>query len=280
MIDTLNERTSRLILKGQLFKCGNVASKNDVEKLETKIIHAIDPSIEKGKYTKKDLDNKLGYSSFVNKHCRERKYMFQIRKCNNALCCNPSRSKITLPWLPDPELDTSNIGHYKSFESVLGLDTTEDLPSTLNDTVAHIAEQEQGCKNSVLTAQNVRGIIDCYECGKPRCKYAKNKLSLRQNRSLKSLRDKYDYSCGSVITPDGHALQGVIFCRLQLSCISNIEFPYYSSGIGRSDLCCHCAKEGAERDKALCNSYKIVLPVCKECLESGKQTPKRQPKNK
>ena len=78
----------------------------------------------------------------------------------------------------------------------------------------------------------------------------------------------------------GDALQGRVFVRLQLSCQSPVEFPYYASGVGRPNICAHCASEGAERDRETLKHYKIVLPVCQACIARHKDIPKRNPINK
>ena len=61
----------------------------------------------------------------------------------------------------------------------------------------------QGVRNQGLVAQNVRKIVRCYECHKPRCVYSKKSLTVRESRAFERLLTKYDYCCGSVITPEG-----------------------------------------------------------------------------
>lgn len=75
----------------------------------------------------------------------------------------------------------------------------------------------------------------------------------------------------------GDALQGLVFVRLQLSCNSHIEFPYYSANNTRKDMCCHCAAEGVQKDQELMKTFRVVLPVCVQCHAAGKETPKRNP---
>ena len=48
----------------------------------------------------------------------------------------------------------------------------------------------QGCKTYVLTAQNVRDIVKCEECGKPQCIYATQVLMAREVRELKKCYQK------------------------------------------------------------------------------------------
>ena len=50
-----------------------------------------------------------------------------------------------------------------------------------------VAEEIQGCKSSNLTAQNVRDVVKCSTCKKPRCIYATRALS---NREMIELRKK------------------------------------------------------------------------------------------
>ncbi|XP_060585359.1 uncharacterized protein LOC132741240 isoform X2 [Ruditapes philippinarum] len=95
--------------------------------------------------TDEDIDpkwkfNKNGkFQNFMLRHCRERNYVFQIKKCdlqNVDSCpyCSLSPPRIpedrycSLNFLPDPVLDQD--GNYKSFEEVYGTETSEnDRPS-------------------------------------------------------------------------------------------------------------------------------------------------------
>ncbi|XP_065943283.1 uncharacterized protein [Magallana gigas] len=131
-------------------------------------------------------------------------------------------------------------------------------------------------RSSGFRENNVRGTATCTECMKSRCIYAKSKLTTREERSLKHTLENIDYTCGSLITPNGDILQGKVFVRLQMSCQSPIEFPYYSSTVGRVDVCAHCTLP-SEKSQEMLKKYKVVLPVCAQCLISGKEIPKRNP---
>ena len=72
-------------------------------------------------------------------------------------------------------------------------------------------------------------------------------------------------------------LHGLVFVRLQLACNNHIEYAYYSSSIGRNDICCYCATERAERDKEALKTHKIVLPLCSGCKAKKKPVLKRNP---
>lgn len=45
--------------------------------------------------------------------------------------------------------------------------------------------------------------MTCVECRKPRCVYSRKQLSSREERTLNRLLERYLYTCGSVIPPDG-----------------------------------------------------------------------------
>ncbi|XP_052286063.1 uncharacterized protein LOC127881900 [Dreissena polymorpha] len=114
--------------------------------------------------------------------------------------------------------------HHKPLVDVLGCETTEaDMPSGNIMTVAKTLKKLQVCPNTVLVVQNVCSTVSCFKCDKPRCIYSKKALMTREERCLKRLLEKYTYSCGPVITPDGDSLQGKVFVRLQLGCRSPLR---------------------------------------------------------
>lgn len=124
---------------------------------------------------------------------------------------------------------------------------------------------------SVITAQNARALVTCVECRKPRVLYSKQKLSQRQELTLALTLSEYDYTCGAPVLPPNHSLAKFIQIRTEMSCISPIEVSYYSSGIGRGDLCAHCATEDSQCNMDLKKKYKTVLPLCGNCQVVGKK---------
>ena len=58
-------------------------------------------------------------------------------------------------------------------------------------------------------AQHVRSKVNCYDCGKPRCIYAKKDLTNNQSRNLRLVLQKHDYSCGAMITTEGMCCVGL-----------------------------------------------------------------------
>ena len=115
--------------------------------------------------------------------------------------------------MPLPIPDPNRSGHYKSYADmkrdgdISGV-PTESYPSTQE---AHAPRktlhERQGCPPSTLTAQNVRMIINCDECKKPRCIYADHVLKQEEVRELQNIKRTYTYVCGAVITPDDSNLK-------------------------------------------------------------------------
>ena len=65
-----------------------------------------------------------------------------------------------------------------------------------------------------------------------------------------------------------------MFVRLQLSCQSPVEFPYYASGIRQPDICAHRAAPDYQQDKELLKRFRVILPVYNLCIVSKKIFPK------
>ncbi|VDI74370.1 Hypothetical predicted protein [Mytilus galloprovincialis] len=273
----LGERTSRLKLKEVPFTVHNAAQEVDINAFERQVLTCVDGNLELGKYTQQNVKSKLDYHEFLRTHCRERHYWFQIKKCDNRTCCVAKMSDTEFPWLPDPMM-SNDPAHYKPFDDVINTETTEvDRPSSQTQTAKAVAEEIQGVRNQGLVAQNVRKIVRCYECHKPRCVYSKKSLTVRESRAFERLLTKYDYCCGSVITPEGDALEGVVNVRLQIDCNTHVEFPYYASTLAQPHICAFCAAVGQTKNQDAIKTHRIVLPVCRDCVVIGKLPPKRNP---
>ena len=176
--------------------------------------------------------------------------------------------------MPYPVPDPEKPGHYMSFSDVYGqIPTEEFIPSAMND-VKKVAEALQGCKSSTLTSQNVRDIVKCSTCKKPRCIYASRALTNREMNELKKIIKNYNYVCGCIITPESSFLRGTIFSRQELHCNKPIEPMFYGASKlnKRKDLCAYCAKTECSPDKELKAQFKTVHPICAECKGKGRKT--------
>ena len=112
--------------------------------------------------------------------------------------------------------------------------------------------------------------VDCAECGKPRVIYSQNKLSERQQITiLTGLHE--EYTCVGHVLPPDNPMHKSVEVKLTINCGDPIELAYYSSKIGREDVCCYCGGTGATQSNALKEKFKTVLPVCAACIKNGLQ---------
>ena len=118
-----------------------------------------------------------------------------------------------------------------------------------------------------MSAQTARTTVECVECRKPRVVYSKSKLSSHQQMQLVLMLSESDYTCGSAITPPGHALAKVVCMNTAVNCAIHVEIPYYRSKLGRMDICSNCGNGDAETDTDLNKQYKTVQPLCRDCIE-------------
>ncbi|XP_048753853.2 uncharacterized protein LOC125665239 [Ostrea edulis] len=107
----------------------------------------------------------------------------------------------------------------------------------------------------------------------PTCPTAFDVL-MRKSSTLTKLPQKIDEASPRFT---GDVLHGKVFTRLQLACTSHIEFAYYSSDVGRKDICAYCVATEIQKDKDLCKNFKVVLPVCDLCRSKKLEVPKRNP---
>lgn len=111
--------------------------------------------------------------------------------------------------------------------------------------------------------------VECVECVKPRVVYAKGKLTDKQVMEMSQCLSEQDYTCGAYITSPSDELHGTIHVRPGMSCSDIIELSYYSSGIGRNDVCSYCGAPDACVSDNLKKKFNTVLPICGECTRSG-----------
>jgi hypothetical protein len=292
--DLVASRFRRLSLKDEpIATMDPVSSANIVEIQEC--LAGLFPGIEFDKLTKNYLYRNAAYRQWIDRHCRERTYTFQIKRCDDTQCCSsPTLSVDNCKWLPDPELaakpeDNAEPLHYKKFAEVFGRsqDTTEsDKPSSvpvlkrkskLPGAVKQVEMDPVLLSSvnkdaSVYTVQCAKDIVFCIECRKPRVVYSKHRLTGRQSVSLKSLLAEIEYSCGDIISAPwmtDQAHHNTVHTRLPMNCADPIEMQYYSADLGRKDICCYCCEDNVVRDDSLLKKFKTVLPLCKACNENG-----------
>jgi hypothetical protein len=128
------------------------------------------------------------YRQWIDRHCRKRTCTFQIKKCDDAQCCNSPKIPLDFyQWLSDPELaatpDDAAALHYKKFNEVYGKsDDKKHKPSLVavsktkskssDDAVKQLdMNLVQSCTMkdaSVYAEQCAKDIVFCTECRKPK----------------------------------------------------------------------------------------------------------------
>ena len=133
VISVVENRFRRLSLKDMNFKIGDAATDDKIECLWS-FAEVIDEQLSMSNTKKTEVSKAKDFMMFVKVHCHLRHYYcIQIRKCNDPSCCRPVRLPqevfTNIHWLPDPLL-TVDKSHYKQFEEVFGIETSEcDCPS-------------------------------------------------------------------------------------------------------------------------------------------------------
>ena len=172
-------------------------------------------------------------------------------------------------------------GHYKSYNDVIASGATpsnEFVPSIINS-VRVVSEAQQGCKSTALNRQTARKTVTCRTCSKPRLIYSVTKLSDREHRDLTRLLRTHAglYECGCILVPEDHPLEGKVFTRVQMSCYTPIETPYYTSTnlSVRKDICCYCGEINCIIEQDTQRKHTTILPICESCVRKGKKQIKR-----
>ena len=164
--------------------------------------------------------------------------------------------------------------HYLPFESIYGTQTTEEHRPSL------VARNQGGHQipfsPSSQTANTVKQLLYCVDCGKPRVMYSQTKLSTEEKETLDLLTDVLQYSCGGVLSelksPDNcreNEILDKVHVRANLVCANPVEIPYYSSK-AFVDVCFHCGKkDDISRDEG-------AYPACNNCKGSKSVALKRK----
>jgi hypothetical protein len=291
---TLRCRFEKLALKDKPFATLAPQCEEEISYLKRHLTEMF-PSLDMTKLVKASVSKCAEYQNWLQRHCKQCLYSFQIRKCDDEHCCKKPSVDSLSDWLPDPMLQEDK-EHYKSFETVYGTETMEsDRPTFIAIKSSALCKAKSGTHASksvtsmpgllgtqaydkalladsgTYTGQNARAVVECIECRKPRVIYSTSWPS-RYSSQLALILSEYDYTCGAPVTIPGHVLHGKIFTRLDMTCESYIELAYYSSTntFGKNpSLCCYCAVAETVRDDALLKLYKTVLPVCETCKQAG-----------
>ena len=119
---------------------------------------------------------------------------------------------------------------------------------------------------SAQTVSSVGIFLHCINCCWPRLLYAQKKVQASVLNTLKCALNGFQFICGTslqeIILDDNTPEQKIVskvFARENISCMSNIETPYFSSG-RFTKICIICGKS-----TNLHPDDKINFPKCHRC---------------
>ena len=196
------------------------------------------------------LKHQLISKTFTRNTAPQGNIFFQIRKCNNLSCVHhkPLRGDEEIDIFPDPvPQETDGVLHYTP-----GSGPSEKfLPSTLEN--VEKSPHNVPFSPTAQTAKNVRFVISCSECKKPRFLHSRNKVKKDDVNAVKRMMGKITYVCGAALSEylgtggdKDERFINSIFARENISCTSKIELPYYSVD-HLPKICIHCGVGGTSR---------------------------------
>lgn len=121
---------TRLKLKEKAVECFIAATESEMEELWHSVMSIDDTASMDQKWVKKTLQEHPKLTEFMEHCCRRRHYSFCVSKCGEEAChiCKPHWLPFDIfheiKHLPDPV--PSGDGHYKSFDTLYGKQTSEE----------------------------------------------------------------------------------------------------------------------------------------------------------
>ena len=124
-----------------------------------------------------------------------------------------------------------------------------------------------------VTAANVRDVVSCSDCGKPRCLFAAKKLGKEEAETLEQAKEDVDFVCsGSIFAPD-HPLASKVGTRLDISCSTDVTSHNFASKRGLAY--CSFASSVAVPVPSLyvaeevSSKFQSAHPMCQEFFAKG-----------
>ena len=126
----VRNRFTKLSLKEEPFAVIDPVTDQDIDVFQRHLREHF-PELNLAQLQKIHTKKVQSYVSWLEQHCRERQYTFQIRRCEDSNCCLPcTLPKEDLQWLPDPMFDENDRDHFRKYSDVKHIETTEqDRPS-------------------------------------------------------------------------------------------------------------------------------------------------------
>jgi hypothetical protein len=158
------------------------------------------------------------------------------------------------------------------------------------------AAAEKAAQRKMPVASQIRALVTCQECNKPRavhCTMPLKKLQQQQpeGKSANYVCSQLDivtnddcvYACGASLFPAEHTLSKWLFCNTQLSCARPIETTLYSISPSTAkvidfdkNICSACGRESVPN--AVCKEqgclrgaprHWSMFPLCQSCAAGG-----------
>lgn len=274
----LTEVTSRLKLKDEPFRVHPPCTEDEIVELWDQI-HTVDSSVQKTDSQQAQLKARKELHAFMEHCCVRRRFFFCIKKCGMEGCrfCKPPMLPLDifqkLKTFPDP-IKSPSSDSFRDFADVYGKTTSEkDRPSLLQ-------QKEKPKKPFRMSAETVCDVLVCGDCLKPRCLYAKRKLSRSEHAEVQRCKEEYFYSCGGTIFPETSELAPLCCPELVQGCEECICPHYYSSRLQCTPCCYSCGAFGELRpiSSEMKRNFQTVHPVCTDCSACGKSERTRGPR--
>ena len=119
------------------------------------------PDLDVTKLQKVHTKKSVSYKKWQEELCRERKYMFQIKKCNDKKRCLPSKMPSEmLKWLPDPVL-AEDRDHFKKYEVTILISNFSEFKAN-SSAISYINPRANGAKHRSGGVSPGRGLLISY----------------------------------------------------------------------------------------------------------------------
>lgn len=160
---------------------------------------------------------------------------------------------------------------YKSFEEMY---SKENVPADVHCPSLLKAAPTNKSYAFNLTTARARALAWCSDCSKPRLIYSERALCENAYKDLMLFLDRFQYTCGSPVVPEGHDLKAIVFIKTHIRCHDAVSAQYYSAGdrLGSSfvrELCFYCGSTDVLEEPEVAAQFASFSPRCLRCKSMG-----------
>ena len=121
-----------------------------------------------------------------------------------------------------------------------------------------------------VTAANVRDVVTCSDCGKPRCLFAAKKLGKEEAETLEQAKEDVDFVCGGSIFAPDHPLASKVGTRIDISCSTDVTSHYFASASEADrSFASSVAVTPFPVAEEVSSKFQSAHPMCQECFAKG-----------